>query len=72
MEQRFRILEDSIRGKRRSAACACLSASKEKRLWFWGSGSQGGPARKVLTTRIQAWDYLRDLLVGGPSSLTKF
>src|SRR5262249_26301319 len=30
-----------------------------------------GPARKVLTTRIQAWDYLRDLLVRGRSSLTK-
>jgi len=25
-----------------------------------------GPARKVLTTRIQAWDYLRDLLSAAP------
>src|SRR5215472_3023099 len=31
-----------------------------------------GPGRKVLTTRVQAWDYLRDLLVRGPSSLTKW
>jgi len=30
-----------------------------------------GLARRALTTRIQAWDYLRDLLVRGPSSLTK-
>ena len=30
-----------------------------------------GPVRKVLTTRTQAWDHLRDLLVRGLSSLTK-
>ena len=27
---------------------------------------ENGPARKVLTTRMHAWDYLRDLLVAAP------